>query len=181
MTTPEQIKQKQKQVNQMLDELNFSLPSPQHIKNVLDEVDKIRVTINEMVEDLESQNTPSEYGWKPEYGDCYWYVTHRGGVIEEDFCGDDIDSYNLSIGNCFETREQAKKYKLRLESMKPKYLPQLNQGYWFVDTFKDGHAVNGGPWRDDEIDQERYLLGRTFQTELEAQDWITNYAKAWEI
>lgn len=46
--------------------------------------------------------------WKPNLSDTYWYITSFGAVTDTFYAGDDIhDELHISIGNCFQTKEQA--------------------------------------------------------------------------
>ena len=120
----------------------------------------------------------------PQLGQEYWYVDEYGEVEVGWYKKNNnvADNY-VSIGNCFKTREEAEKYKLRLESMKPKYLPKKGENYFSASPhlYSGQIVIRKLEWRNDSVDQDQYLLGRTFKTYEQALEWINKYQDAWRL
>ena len=45
--------------------------------------------------------------WKPEYGECYWFIGTDGQIDNCEWVNDRIDRGRYSMGNCFRTKEEA--------------------------------------------------------------------------
>lgn len=121
--------------------------------------------------------------WKPAKGDEYWYYSdnHIGTYTWGDW---DADEMRLEMGNCFKTKEEAEKYKLRLQSMAYKpFLPKKHDKYYLAlsKMHSEGWWADDFIWQDNGLDVENYLLGRVRRTEEEAEEWITKFSKAWEL
>ena len=51
--------------------------------------------------------------WKPQINETYWYITSCGAITDTFYTGDDADvdvyeKQRVNIGNCFQTREEAR-------------------------------------------------------------------------
>lgn len=70
-------------------------------------------SISELSADWEdAPEEPKEY-WGIDYASC-----RKGGIEEFTYDNDNIDEFNKSIGNYFETKEEAKKAVEKLEALK---------------------------------------------------------------
>lgn len=65
--------------------------------------------------------------WKPEYGQKYWFIGHRGSVVWETWDDDDFDNWHYIQGNCFATEEECTRYKQKLEAIAE--MRELAEGY----------------------------------------------------
>lgn len=115
--------------------------------------------------------------WKPKLEETFWTVNDGGIVVAK--CYDSIDPshrFAIATGNSFRTGAEAEKYKLRLLSMKPKFLPKKGEEYVVVGG---SGSISTYLWNDDKMDWFCYYSGRTFRTEAEANDWYKTYSPAW--
>lgn len=46
--------------------------------------------------------------WKPSIRDKYYYISSRNEILYSNYANEDFDHTKISIGNCFQTEEQAK-------------------------------------------------------------------------
>ena len=152
MVNLQQIKQKQQELEQMISDLEF---------------------------ESEAYESNDDF---PQLGQDYLYLDDSGdsriGVNNEIH----KDAYRVSIGNCFTSEKELEKYKLRLESMKPKYLPKVGDEFYGISYLPDesmipARSVRRGGYLISPV----YLLGRTFKTKSEAQEWINKYQDAWRL
>ena len=137
-----------------------------------------------MISDLEFESEAYESDDDfPQAGKEYWCLDEDG---EGQRTRNDLaqgDRYRISIGNCFRNVGDMEKYKLRLESMKPKYLPKEGDDYFCTYPYSYGGemTIRQAEWRNDDIDQDQYLLGRSFKTYEQALEWINKYQDAWRL
>lgn len=115
-------------------------------------------------------------GWKPNYGDEYYYIEGRG-YIETDIWQDwGVDTGRYSIGNCFKTQEEAEfmveKLKViaelkRFTSKKP-WSTRTSQWDLYVEHSDSGEQCKLS------INAWSYEQGSEFQfnTRQDAQDAI---------
>lgn len=131
------------------------------------------------IEKLKAYIQGLEGEWKPEMNEEYFYAYSDGFIDSKKYRDDSDDLYRLSIGNIFKTEKQAEQYKLRLQAMKPKFLPKMNERYWSVgDTSGEPFSRT---WRGYLDDRLCYFDGTTFKTEQEALDWYATYKSAFEV
>ena len=120
--------------------------------------------------------------WKPEEEETFFYLDPTGRIKENELYEGDSMPENadiLKMGNVFKTKEEAEKYKLRLQSMAYKpYLPKDGEEYWFVDAYI---SVDSMPWGHNSFDFTYYLLGRIRKTKEECEEWIKKFSSAWEL
>lgn len=57
--------------------------------------------------ELGRHHTLKKKKWQPELGEVYWFVSHFGDTAAQTFANDRFDKYRISIGNCFETQDEA--------------------------------------------------------------------------
>lgn len=72
------------------------------LQNKIDELEK---QLTELKEEL---NKPESKVFKPKIGDIYYNIDSHGEVLSYIWDDDCIDRLRYAIGNCFETREEAK-------------------------------------------------------------------------
>lgn len=134
------------------------------------QIDALQKQLNEMKDDE----------W-PKVGSEYRYVGYDGRIFIKIWSNRESDRGMLNIGNIWKTKAEAERYKLRLESMAVKWMPEDGESYYlaYFDT-RDGSAVTSGYWQSDsENCLDRYNLGRTFRTEKEAWSWFERFKEAW--
>lgn len=187
MRTLQQIKQKQEELEQMIAEFESNpIPiiwSDGFLKNPIGKVidwsfeedGTLRVTTSNEPNDDSDDDFPQK-------GQDYWYLDEDG---EGQRTRNDLsvgDKYRISIGNCFRNVGDMEKYKLRLKSMKPKYLPKKGERFFALFYRLDGSmGVIESVWSGSPIHQGEYLLGRTFETREQALEWINKYQDAWRL
>lgn len=69
---------------------------------------KIKELENELSELREELNKTGTKVFKPKFGDTYYYICVYGEVREEVWTDTEFDKAVYALGNCFETREEAK-------------------------------------------------------------------------
>lgn len=116
--------------------------------------------------------------WQPVKGEDYFYADSYGDVEESWWNDDRNDKFRLSVGNVYKTLKQAEQYKRRLQAMKPKYLPKMNEKYWGISIRGDAISCK---WENDIADRFNYYAGTTFKTKQEAQAWWKEYKDVFEI
>ena len=47
--------------------------------------------------------------WKPEVHQCYYYISSSGGILDDVWNNYDSDRKLFSMGNCFQTKEEAER------------------------------------------------------------------------
>ena len=120
---------------------------------------KIEALKAEFLKKLEELQQEEPKPWKPQAREEYFFIDNY--FLSHSFynMGDDVDSYNFEIGNCFPTKERAEKVAkkmrllLRLEQLHdmlcPDYVPDWNNegelkfclgrdcddDCWVVDSF----------------------------------------------
>lgn len=92
----------------------------------------------------------------PKGGDEYYFAI-AGEVTDGEWDGGKLDIDRLAMGNCWRTEEEADAYKLRVESLKPKFLPKEGEKYWSI--YSDWVDVTRCVWEYDNIDRVSYNLG----------------------
>lgn len=70
--------------------------------------------------------------WKPEMREIYWIVNH-GCVFRSNWENDNVDNDRLSVGNCFQTKQEAERYKNKLP-----IFGLYNQAIELRDRLNDG-------------------------------------------
>lgn len=141
----------------------------------------------EQLKKLDEQEQ-EEGDWEAGLGESFYYVRSAGDVMGWDInkptdisSAREFQAAHIKQGNHFKSREEAKRYSLRLQSMARKsYLPKEDD--WFYTAQSYGFfKVERYIWKKSVKDQELYLLGRVFKEESEAQEWIEKYSRGWEI
>jgi hypothetical protein len=137
--------------------------------------------IASLQEQLKKLDEQEQGQWVPKRHHDFWFLDLNGGIELDYWEGTQNDKNFLLMGNCFKTKEEAEKYKLRLQSMARKpYLPKEDD--WFYTAQPYGFfKVERYIWKKSVKDQELYLLGRVFKTEEEALLWIEKYKGGWKI
>lgn len=119
----------------------------------------------ETVENLKKQLLPKkELGWKPKYKEEYYYVCSDGNVGNTFWYKYDTDNHRYNTGNCFKTREQAKKYKAYLEDDTQKQLALIRQYAIMNDDFE-------ADWNDE--GQLKYFLYYDNMDDMWREDFWT--------
>ena len=83
------------------------------LKPLLNKVDKfITNECYQGIDTTEGEPIETEQRWQPSYGVKYWYIGSNDGqffVADFHWGNDDVDFVNYDTGNCFKTKEAAKK------------------------------------------------------------------------
>jgi len=103
-----------------------------NLEELKQELKKLENKINEL-ESKENNN------YKRKSLEEYFYLDECGDVVLEDDYDNNLNNHHYSIGNYFETKEQAENYKERLliEQELKDIAMELNKGeelYWEVDS-----------------------------------------------
>lgn len=64
------------------------------------------------IDTTEGEPIETQHKWQPSYGVKYWYIGSNDGqffVADFHWGNDDVDFVNYDTGNCFKSREAAKK------------------------------------------------------------------------
>lgn len=131
--------------------------------------------IEELQAYIEGLDTNSN--WEPGLREDYWCVDCRGEVKLTDNNDLAYDHWNIKIGNCFRTKEEAENYKMRIIAMKPRYLPKEGEEYWTPGNCIIHRLI----WNNDLADSFNYYTGTTFKTEKEVQEWFNTHSKYFEV
>lgn len=120
--------------------------------------------------------------WKPEYGEPYWFINDTAGIFRDDGCPlGQIDKQRISIGNCFQTKEQAEKAVAWLKAFKvlgddtKGFKPDwedFDQNKYYVD-----YKSHGKLCVDWDVDYCSHIIH--FATEADAEESIKNHKKEW--
>ena len=162
---------------QTIEQIEESIRSLEELKKTLVEPKAGKVGLwHGYIEEKENEM------WKPKKGDYYFSVRTDGLVVRYDWTGQGADEGAFDVGNCFKTKEEAEKYKLRLQSMAYKpFLPKLAEDYWVVMCAFDALDVRKYAWSNGQAGIEDYLLGRIRRTKEEAEEWITKFQDCWSL
>lgn len=107
----------------------------------MDVQDEIKA-LKQRIAELEKQ-AKEEQGF-PQDGDDYWYIDDEGGVFSTYYDNHYIDRYHQSIGNIFQTEEQAEFVveKLKVESELRKFSRPFKYGDWNFEILWNNHENN---------------------------------------
>lgn len=128
--------------------------------------------------------------WKPKSGDTYYYTDSCGDVYSEGHfaSGNMNDCARLTMGNCFQTKEQAEKAVAWLKAFKvlrddtkgfkPNWRDK-EQPKWQV--YFDIYCGDGGRLGELQAEDERFYHDSIiyFATEAEAEESIKKHEKEW--
>lgn len=115
----------------------------------------MKITINnkeieltpEQVKTLREELGKEKKGlWKPCDGETYYFISYRGAIGEDSFkILDDCDSDIVSIGNCYNTEEEAKAHVEKLRA---------------IQRVKEYIAENCEPFTPNwgNVDQNKYIV-----------------------
>lgn len=159
-------------------------------KQTIEQIEESIKSLEELKKTLESsanigQLEKEDEMWKPEEMEDYHIVNPTGGIGLITWLNSGNDKGCLEMGNVFKTKEEAEKYKLRLQSMAYKpFLPKDGEWYWysasssFSDDSWDSFDAN---WSGGSFGMATYLLGRIRRTKEEAEEWITKFSSSWSL
>ncbi len=100
-------------------------------------ITELEAKLSQLQQELDAiKNSPKEW---PQVGDYYWYVTSDGYLTDCSFSCDELDEGAESIGNMFQTREEAEAElharltiaKLRSQPGRKKFV--VGEDNWCVD------------------------------------------------
>lgn len=82
----------------------------EQIQQQIVELKQIIKDTNNKITELEEQLKQKENTyWIPRVGDSYWSVTSHGNINNFTFQDNEVDKYNILIGKCYKTKEEAEK------------------------------------------------------------------------
>ncbi|MEG0900396.1 MAG: hypothetical protein RSD67_08325, partial [Oscillospiraceae bacterium] len=73
-------------------------------------LDKLSENEKEQFKNLFNKARGIKEVWKPAKGKFYFCINGGGTYIESEWHNDNIDNYRYSIGNCFQTSDEAEFY-----------------------------------------------------------------------
>ena len=115
--------------------------------------------------------------WKPGVGGAYFSLWGTGRGFGARWYGNDEDQARYDFGNCFKTREAAKRHAKRIRSMVPTCpVPKVGEKVWVAEYHGSHIPTNwgGAAWQ-----VAAYNLGRIKPTKDDADAWSEEFADAW--
>lgn len=147
-------------------------------KNLTYKLDREYTSLKELCENYEDCEEPKEY-WGIDYTSC-----RKGGIEEFTYDNDNIDEFNKSIGNYFETEEKAEKavewLKARkvlfddTKGFKPNWENPDEKKWEVYYGFWNGQLCT--EWKTGLVD-----YGPHFATKEDAMVSIREHEKEWKI
>jgi hypothetical protein len=135
--------------------------------------------IEEIKKFIEQEDSKPER-WKPEHRARYFYVGGADkGVGDYIWHDDPIDNQYYKTGDCFKTKEEAERHKLRLESMANRWRPAFDEEYYTYDLSEA--VADSFIFRNNRIDISVYWIGNCHKTGADAKAWGEKYAKAFSL
>ena len=110
---------------------------------------------NQKIWELNSLKVNEEKPW-PQEGDEYYYMQSDGLIWSERWINSMNDKGRKRIGNFFQTKEEAKMYSLRIESLSKA-------------KFQAANIIGGN----------KVVFAYDFPTKEECQEWYDKYGSSW--
>lgn len=130
--------------------------------------------------DGKDQGTDKNVGaWKK--GDKLYFILSNNRVDDDTYLGTSIDEARLSVGNCFESKEEAEKALEWLKAFKT--LRDDSKGYKFVEGEKNYHVEWCYDCKELETDYNCVYHSHLiyFKTEEDTKASIKEHGKEWKI
>jgi len=92
---------------------HFKLPvknKPMTKQELIKQVEELEKQVAELKEGAESMQEKEGCAWRPEHLEEYFSTNLRGDVVERMNISQEVTDKDLSFGNCFKTREEAKQF-----------------------------------------------------------------------
>lgn len=149
---------------------NITLTKDEALQNIKD--------LQEYIEQLEENKTVV---WTPKLGEFYYFIDEDGDILQGKNTDYSVDKWNIEIGNCFKTSEEAERYKMRIKSMKKIYLPKMGENYWIPAMNRSEKVLipNCITWEGLATNWVSFHIGMASRTESECEEWIKTYGNYW--
>lgn len=123
---------------------------------------------DEQVKELKIQlNNEKQGRWKPEIDESYWFIDDFEDAEYAIYDDNSIDSFRHSIGNMYETEEEAR------EALKTGWVAQLQARKRIDDYIAEKGYDTNVDWNDDNT--KKYLISYSFDTKKVEGDWIYSH------
>lgn len=102
----------------------------QELLSKIDEMEKQLAELKNQVNSIEFEGIKKGIRQIPQAGDSYWYVAEDGIILQTIWRDRSSDFFRFSTGNCFKTKQKAKRFKeniLTKQALKDLAL-ELNKG-----------------------------------------------------